>query len=190
MLGSNSLVDVNLGVSGMSLTSVGRSLRSGVFLALAASICLAQQRQPVGIPHLPLGDGPFIFDTAEQHKIQVTVVAKGLAHPWSLAFLPNGDMLITERAGRLRLIHEGKLDPQPLSGVPKVHAVRNAGLFEVALHPKFSENRFVYLTYQKPGENGQSAIALARGRLEKSGLADVQDLFLGEWTSVIGGSRI
>jgi glucose/arabinose dehydrogenase len=149
-----------------------------------------QQRTAIGIPHVSLGEGPFVFDTAEQHRIRVVVVTKGLSHPWSLAFLPNGDMLVTERSGRLRVIRDGKLDSQPLTGVPKVHAIRNAGLFEVALHPKFAENKLVYLTYTKPGENGQWAIALARGRLESTGLTDVRDLFVGEWTTVIGGSRI
>jgi glucose/arabinose dehydrogenase len=149
-----------------------------------------QQRAAIGIPHVSLGEGPFVFDTAEQHRIRVVVVTKGLSHPWSLAFLPNGDMLVTERSGRLRVIRDGKLDSQPLTGVPKVHAIRNAGLFEVALHPKFAENKLVYLTYTKPGENGQWAIALARGRLESTGLTDVRDLFVGEWTTVIGGSRI
>jgi glucose/arabinose dehydrogenase len=99
-------------------------------------------------------------------------------------------MLITERAGRLRLIHQGKLEPEPISGVPKVYAVRNAGLFEVALDPKFAENKLVYLTYTKPGENGQSAIALARGRFDGAALADVHDLFVGEWTNGLGGSRL
>src|SRR5882724_1094843 len=162
-------------------------------IALAASGVSqprGQQAPPIGIPHVDLGAGPFTFDTAEQHKIQVVVVAKGLSHPWSLAFLPNGNMLVTERAGRLRLIHQGKLEPEPISGVPKVYAVRNAGLFEVALDPKFAVNRFVYLTYTKPGEGGQSAIALARGRFDGAALVDVHDLFVGEWTNLIGGSRI
>ncbi len=162
--------------------------------AIFVSTSLAQQREPqrapIGIPHVALGDGPFVFDTAEQHRIKVVVVTKGLVHPWSVAFLPDGDMLITERPGRLRLLHDGKLDPQPLPGVPKVQAIRNAGLFEVALHPKFAENKFVYLTYTKQGENGQFAIALARGRLEGIRLSDVRDLFVGEWTNVIGGSRL
>lgn len=153
----------------------------------------AQQRAAapaIGLPHVALGDGPFVFDTAEQHKIRVVVVTKGLSHPWSLVFLPGGNMLVTERAGRLRIIRDGVLDPQPLAGVPKVNAVRNAGLFDVALHPKFAENKLVYFTYSKPGEGGKSATTLARGRLEASGLVDVQDLFVSDWSTVLGGSRI
>jgi glucose/arabinose dehydrogenase len=120
----------------------------------------------------------------------VTVVARGIPHPWSLVFLPNGDMLVTERGGRLRILHDGVLDPKPLAGVPKVNATRNAGLFDIALHPKFAENKLVYFTYSKPGENGQQRTTLARGRLDNSGLTDVKDLFSGEPTTVLGGSRI
>ena len=165
-----------------------------VLALVSATIALAQQQRPtpppIGAPHVALGDGPFIFDTAEQHKIRVVVVSKGLSHPWSLAFLPGGNMLITERAGRLRIIRDGVLDPKPLAGVPKVHAVRNAGLFDIALHPKFAENKLVYFTYSKPREDGQSATTLARGKLDGAALTNVQDLFSTEWGTVLGGSRI
>jgi len=163
---------------------------------LFALICLLlspawpQQKPPIGLPHVDLASGPFIFDTAEQHKIRVTVVARGLVHPWSLAFLPGGNMLITERPGRLRTIRDGVLDPQPVAGIPKVHAVRNAGLFDVALDPKFAENQQLFFTYTKPGENGQVAIALATGRFDKGALTGVHDLFTGEWTTLLAGSRI
>ena len=165
-----------------------------IWMALALAISASAQQQPapppIGAPHVALGAGPFVFDTAEQHKIRVVVVTRGLSHPWSLAFLPGGNMLVTERAGRLRVIRDGVLDPQPLSGLPKVHAVRNAGLFDIVLHPKFAENKLVYFTYSKPGEDGKSATTLARGRLEGAGLTDVQDLFVSEWSTVLGGSRI
>jgi aldose sugar dehydrogenase len=154
----------------------------------------AQQQQPtpppIGLPHVALGGGPFVIDTAEQHKIRVVVVTKGLSHPWSLAFLPGGNMLVTERAGRLRIIRDGVLDPEPLHGTPKVNAVRNAGLFDLALHPKFAENKLIYFTYSKPGEDGKSATTLARGKLDGAGLSNVQDLFVSEWSTVLGGSRI
>jgi glucose/arabinose dehydrogenase len=157
---------------------------------LLAAVACAQQRAPIGIPHMNLGEGPWVFDTAEQHKIRVSVVARGLSHPWSVAFLPSGDMLVTERAGRLRIVREGKLGSQPVAGIPKVHAIRNAGLFDIALHPKFSENNLIYFTYTKPGDNGQSAIALGRGRLDGTALSEVRELFAGEWTTLVGGSRI
>ena len=161
-----------------------------VLAAAGVSQPRGQQAPPIGIPHVELGGGPFTFDTAEQHKIRVVVVTKGLSHPWSLAFLPDGAMLVTERAGRLRMIRDGVLDPRPLAGIPGVYAFRNAGLFDIALHPKFAENKLVYFTYSKPGENGQQATTLARGHLDGSALTDVRDLFVGEWTTVLGGSRI
>ena len=136
----------------------------------------ARQQPPIGVPVPPLGDGPWVFDTAEQHRIRVSVVTEGLEHPWAIAFLPGGDMLITERDGRLRIVRDGVLDPQDISGVPQVRTDGNGGLMDVALHPGFAENRLVYLTYTKPVGNGMGVPALARGRLEGDALVDVQDL--------------
>jgi glucose/arabinose dehydrogenase len=76
--------------------------------------------QPIGVPVPPLGAGPWVIDTAEQHRIRVSVVTKGLSHPWAIAFLPSGEMLITERAGRLRVVRNGVLDPQAISGLPEI----------------------------------------------------------------------
>jgi len=121
-------------------------MRNALLTIILVVGALAQQ-QPIGVPVPPLGNGPFVFDTAEQHKIRVTVVTKGLSHPWSLAFLPDGSMLVTERPGRLRLVRDAmrdaKLDPRPIGGVPKVLIIGNSGLMDVALHPKFAENRLV-----------------------------------------------
>jgi glucose/arabinose dehydrogenase len=139
-----------------------------------------KQKQPIGVPVPPLGNGPFLFDTAEQHKIRVTVITGALAHPWSLAFLPDGSMLVTERPGRLRVIRDGKLDPKPVSGVPKVLSISLAGLMDVALHPKFAENKLVYFTYNKPGDNKTVATVLARGRFDGSALNDVKDIFVAD----------
>ena len=144
---------------------------------------------PQGIKIPPLPDKPVEFQTAEGQDIQVVVVAKGLAHPWSLAFLPDGTMLITERAGRLRAVRNGVLDPQPIAGVPAVRAVGLAGLMDVALHPKFSENHFIYLTYTKPLNNDQGTVALARGVWTGTELRDVRDVFVGTGGSG-GASRI
>jgi len=156
-----------------------------VYWALSLLLCLttlgrAAQEGPIGVHVPPLGDGPWVFDTAEQHKIRVTVVTKGLSHPWALAFLPDGDMLITERPGRLRIVHNGVLIPRAVSGVPQVRTDGNGGLMDVALHPRFVDNRLVYLTYTKPVGNGMGAPALARGTLEGDVLTDVRDLLVTE----------
>jgi len=145
-------------------------------LLLLVSLSQGQQQPPVGVPVPPLGAGPWVFDTAEQHKIRLSVVTKGLTNPWAIAFLPGGDMLITERGGRLRMLRGGVLDPQAISGVPRVRTDGNGGLMDVALHPRFAENRLVYLTYTKPVANGMGTPALARGRLEGGALVDVRDL--------------
>jgi glucose/arabinose dehydrogenase len=110
---------------------------------------------------------------------RVVPVAGGLVNPWSLTFLPNGDILVTEKAGRLRIVRNGTLDPQPIAGTPQVVAMGQGGLLEVALHPRFPENQFVYLTYSKPGEQGNTT-ALARGRFDGKALTDVKDLFVAD----------
>ena len=145
---------------------------------------------PLGVPRAPLGDGPWVLDTAEQHKIKVSIVASGLVNPWSLAWLPDGSMLITERPGRLRLLKNGVLDPTPIAGLPAVKAQRLSGLMDVVLHPRFAENRLVYLTYNKGrASDGMMATALARGRLEGTSLTDVKELFVAEpWWDGAGGS--
>ncbi|MEE2791132.1 MAG: PQQ-dependent sugar dehydrogenase [Acidobacteriota bacterium] len=160
-------------------------VRCSVRLVVPLLLCLvalssAEQQVPIGVRVPPLGPGPWVFDTAEQHPIRVVAVTKGLSHPWALAFLPDGDMLITERSGRLRIVRNGVLDPQDVSGVPQVRTDGNGGLMDIALHPRFSDNRFVYLTYTKPVGNGMGAPALARGRLEGHTLTGVRDLLVTE----------
>ena len=96
-----------------------------VFLLVTASTVL-QAQTPVQLPPRPLPNAPIVIDTAEA-RIRVTAI-KGLSHPWSLAFLPNGDALVTERnAGRLRIVRNGVLDSQPISGIPKVYGVGLGG---------------------------------------------------------------
>jgi glucose/arabinose dehydrogenase len=139
------------------------------------------QPQPIGVPEAPLGEGPWVIDTAEQHRIRVSVVTRELSHPWAIAFLPNGDMLITERAGRLRVVRDGVLDPRAISGLPEIRTDGNGGLMDVALHPGFEQSRLVYFTYTKPVGNGMGAPALARGRLEDHALVDVEDLLVPDF---------
>jgi len=140
----------------------------------------AQDRRPMGLTVPPLGPGPFEFETAEIPKIRVSVLTRGLSHPWAMAFLPDGSMLVTERPGQLRVIRNGVLDPQPIAGLPQVRTDGNGGLMDVALHPRFAENHLVYLTYTKPVGNGRGAPALARGKLDGAALTDVRDLLVTE----------
>ena len=140
----------------------------------------AQSFAADGIPAVSLPDPPVEYRTAEGQGIRVSVVTTGLTYPWGLAFLPDGSALVTERLGALRVIREGVLDPHPLSGVPEVFTgTALAGLMDVAVHPEFSDNRWVYLTYSKPTAAG-STIALARARLEGHALSDVRDIFVSD----------
>src|SRR4029453_12466372 len=110
----------------------------------------------------------------------VTVVTKGLSHPWSLVFLPDGGMLVTERPGRIRVVRDGKLDPTPIAGVPLVRTDGNGGLMDIALHPRFAENHLVYLTYTKAVDTTKGAPTLARARLDGGVLVDLHDLVVAE----------
>ncbi len=113
---------------------------------------------------------------SQEHSIRVVKLVEGLEHPWGLAFLPDGRMLVTERPGRLRVVQDGKLLPQPVAGLPPVAAVGQGGLLDVAAHPRFSENGFVYLAYAARGEGGVGT-EVARGRLAGSRLGDVKVIF-------------
>jgi glucose/arabinose dehydrogenase len=107
---------------------------------------------------------------------KVTEIAKELDHPWSMAFLPDGSMLVTERAGRLRLIKDGSLQAQPIAGVPAVHTGGQAGLFDVVLHPNFAQNGLLYLTYAA-GTASANGTQVMRARFDGSTLQDPQIIF-------------
>src|SRR5215510_12273073 len=129
---------------------MSRRLRNASFILTAIGVvtltlgALAQQGQPqIGIAPVTLTAGPYTFDTAEVHKIRVVVVARGLVHPFSLAFLPNGDALVTERGTKLRLVRnatgpKATVEPEPVAGLPAFPTFRTGGLQEVALHPQFA----------------------------------------------------
>jgi glucose/arabinose dehydrogenase len=129
----------------------------------------------------------------QEYRIRVSTLTEGLSHPWSLAFLPDGRMLVTERAGRLRMIGKDfKLDPQPIGGVPAVAAVGQGGLLDVVLHPKFAENNWVYLSYSA-GDNNGIGTEVARAVLKGNRLENVQVIFKMEPKLRTGhhfGSRI
>jgi glucose/arabinose dehydrogenase len=168
------------------LRTLNRHLRHGFLstsLLLVSGAALAQFGSP------PLGEGPWQIQTA-QTKIEVVALARDLSHPWSLAFLPNGDMLVTERAGRLRVIRDGVLDPQDVSGVPDVIATGLLGLMEVLPHPDFAQNQQIYLTYNKlmSEEPREVAIVLGRGRLDGMKLVDFEELVVSDTWDGAGGA--
>jgi len=110
---------------------------------------------------------------------EVVTVVEGLANPWGIAFLPDGDILITERPGRLRVVRAGRLLPDPVPGTPQVRAQGQGGLLDVALHPEFATNRLVYLSYSRPGNRGATT-AVARGRFEGDRLTGVEDVIVAD----------
>jgi glucose/arabinose dehydrogenase len=164
-------------------------------LSLVTAPMLAQQRVPMsngGVPRAPtgivvppLGTGPFLYHTAEGQDIRVVVHTRGLSHPWSLVWLPSGEMLVTERTGQLRIVRDGVLDPQPVAGVPAVRVAGLSGLFDIALHPQFATNRFVYLSYNKPVTEQQQGLGIARGVWNGRALTDVRDIFVTTDTSSV-----
>jgi glucose/arabinose dehydrogenase len=131
--------------------------------------------------------GARIFQTAS-YEIRVVTVAEGLVRPYSVAFLPDGDMLVTELEGRLRRVRRnGEVVSDPISGIPEVvNDMGESGLMDLALHPDFSENHWVYFTYNKAGERG-ATMALARGTLDGMALNDVADIFVAEAWSMRAG---
>jgi aldose sugar dehydrogenase len=182
---------------------------AGLLLAFVSYATCAQQGQPaIGVAAVTLTEESYVFDTAEQHKIRVVVIARGLAHPFALAFLPWGDALLSERGVQMRIVHNatgaGKqataLDPVPVAGVPAlVPAYRNGGLHDIVLHPQFAANQLIYFTYNKPADikapaaggppRQRSAVALMRGKWNGKELTDVEELFVAE-PGGNSGSRI
>jgi glucose/arabinose dehydrogenase len=183
-----------------------------VWLSLAA-ITNAGLAQPadgaeeVGIAPVQVGAGPYCFDTAEQHGIRVDILARGLAHAYSLAFLPNAAALLVERGTRLRLIRNATtakpmLVDMPVAGIPTVTGNEHAdpddvlGIQDVAIHPDFSKNHLIYYTFNRPvgfdpvARRLNTATVLVRARLQGSQLVDSRDLLVGDVVRNVGGSRI
>ena len=114
---------------------------------------------------------------SDKQAFRVSTLTRGLENPWSMAFLPDGRMLLTERAGRMRILDKHfKLDPTPIEGLPDIVARGQGGLFDVVLHPDFSSNGWIYWSYNAPGPGGWGT-ALARGKLQGHRMIDVQVLF-------------
>jgi glucose/arabinose dehydrogenase len=186
------------------------SLRALLLVGLVAVMPAGFAGEPApGIAPLSLTQPSYVSDTAEQHRLRAVVVARGLNHPFALALLPDGDALISERGGKLRLLRNAGgaagrptlLEPQEVAGLPVIAApYRNAGLHDLALHPRFSENRLVYFTFNKPAPLAAAAAGAAparqlsqltvmRARYDGKALVDAQEIFVGK-AGGTSGSRI
>jgi glucose/arabinose dehydrogenase len=182
-----------------------RCFRTTVWVAVltASSSTLAQEPE-IGIAPVTLDRDSYTFDTAEQHGIRVDVLARGIPHPFSFTFLPNGDALVVERGANLRIVRAAtsanpRLDPAPVPGAPAPGTARGEGLADIAAHPDFARNGLVYFTYNRPGAPDPSstppgrrptAITLARARFDGNALVGGEDIFIGEERMGSSGSRI
>ena len=142
---------------------------------------------PLGLAGRPLPAMPLEIDTAEGMRVRVVAVTQALANPWGIGFLPDGTALVTERAGRLRVIRNGVLDPQPVAGTPQSYSAGESGLpgavhgyMDVVPHPQFAQNRFVYLSYTKPLDEKRTTVAIARGTWDGRALTGMKDIFVAD----------
>lgn len=124
-------------------------------------------------PAAEMPGGPIV---SEQATFRVVPVVSGLEHPWGMAFLPDGGIVITERPGRLRVVRDGVLDPEPIGGVPAVRASGQGGLLDIALHPEFGSNRLIYLSYAAEADGGNGT-RVARARLGDGQLEVLEVIF-------------
>jgi aldose sugar dehydrogenase len=167
-------------VGAIHLVLPGANL-SGLALPGASTTLTAQTPSGPGTG----GNAP-VFES-EFHDFRVATVAEGLHDPWSMAFLPGGGLLITEKPGRLRIVRNGVLEPDPIPGTPKVRYQGQGGLLEVALHPDFQGNRLLYLSYAKPSPDGsQGTTAVARARFDGERLTELEEIFVAEGWSTAG----
>jgi len=155
-----------------SHTRIASSILTAAVAAMSCAAASAEADLGIGRAPPPPPQPAKVVKTG----YKVTEIAKGLDHPWSMAFLPDGSMLVTERQGRLRLIKGGLLQPQPIGGVPAVHTGSQAGLFDIVLHPNFAQNNIVYLTYAA-GTAAANGTQVARARFDGSMLQDLHVIF-------------
>ncbi len=141
-----------------------------IVLAIALCACAPAPSEPIIVSETPQP----VPDTTK--SLTPEVLISGLEHPWSMAWLPDGSMLITERAGRLRVVRNGQLDPQPIAGLPAIFARGQGGLLDIALHPNFRQNSLIYFSYSQ-GNIDANRTVVARAVFDGKRLSQVQEIF-------------
>ena len=170
-------------------------MATGSAIALLATAgCTAQSESVPTIEATETAEIPATANTPADGNpdFQAVTVVEGLEHPWGLAWLPEGDLLITERSGQLRLVRDGVLDPTSIPGVPEIFAQGQGGLLDIAVHPNFAENRFVYFTYSQ-GNPSANRTQIARATFDGEALSDWQVIFEVSQTKARGqhfGARL
>ncbi len=142
---------------------------------------------PAGLADQPLANGPFDYATGEGQNIRVTVLTKALSYPFTLTFLPDGTLLITQRDGKLRVMRNGKLEPNAVAGGPASFSTGTSGLpgavhgyMDIALHPQFAQNQTLYLSYTKPLGDNRTTFAVTRAKWTGTALSELKDVFVAE----------
>jgi len=187
----------------VALVSRANTLRVCLIASLAALAATAQAQRkvpfnngipvaPTGLADKPLPPGPFDYETGEGQNIRVVVVTKELVYPYSLTFLPDGAMLVTERRGQLRVLRNGKLDPNPVAGGPMAFSAGVSGMpgavhgyMNIALHPNFAQNQLLYMSYTKPLGDNRTTIAVTRAKWNGKALTEAKDIWVGD---ALGGA--
>ncbi|HUG13165.1 MAG TPA: PQQ-dependent sugar dehydrogenase [Opitutaceae bacterium] len=164
------------GFPGTGMPAFGATLSEAEIHALV--VLVRERVANFTMPVANLAIDPREVRTSDLHDYRIeTVVEPGLQVPWSFVFLPDGRILLTERAGRLRVIERGRLVEQPVRGVPEVIERGEGGLMAVAIHPDFARNKWVYLAYSDPGPDDTAMTRIVRGRLRGMRLADIEPVF-------------
>ncbi|MGE3956496.1 MAG: PQQ-dependent sugar dehydrogenase [Vicinamibacterales bacterium] len=171
-------------------------------LLTALHLPAGAQQPPSTGPRKALPDAPVVFDSTARgpNGVQIpgptfrVTITKGLQRPYAIAFLPDGRLLISERAGRIRIVRDGAIDPTPVSGVPPVLNRNLRGMNDLVLHPKFAENGWVYFTYYRPHptESETATAVVARGRYDGAhALTDVKDILVADqWVTGPSSAKI
>lgn len=179
----------------MSTARISRLAAAMLLIAAAAQPALAQRKvpfqsgipvAPTGLANKPLGNGPFDYVTGEGQDIRVVVVTKELSFPYSMVFLPDGTLLVSQRNGQLRTIRNGKLDPRPVSGGPQAFSAGESGApgavhgyMTLALHPQFAQNQLLYMSYTKR-QNDRNYVAVSRSKWTNGALTETTDIWVGD----------